>query len=530
MKLGLAIALLLVELSFVALHARDFGLGGLVHFDEGAYACGGLALAVMPFDQAILEGGFSPIIGPPLPFLVLGAAFRLIGIADWVAMLVPLCAGMVTLAATAMLVKLLTGDSLQAVVAALFLALTPYHLVFSRLVLSDGLFLMLAVLSILSFSLASRRGSGWWFVATGITVGLCWNTKYHGFMPLVIIGLTLLIERLVTNGRRTRDAGQQWPRPDTTTPRTAEVAAQESEIDNGGDRIHRDRADKTGLRFDAGGLVVVTILSMVCVIPSVLVISQDIGLQSFVTHRRGFLSADLYRNYVFLIRCLAELTPWPIWPLAVVGMISCARGATRFDRLLLAWTSVWLAAVPWYSPYPRLYLPLAWAVAVLAARGLGTLTGVISRKRNWIPCSVAGFACLGSLWILNGSAGASTDGYRVAASRWAESNLKDGPVLLACRDPMRFYLLSALSAGNAVVPVWSPGFRFDNPRWRGELTCIVDDLHVHDEPLQNWLSERRATIVETIPNRLPWVVRANTPGTPAESEIRIIRVPPHNNY
>ena len=75
--------------------------------------------------------------------------------------------------------------------AALMLATAEYHLVFSRLALTDATFTLLFWAALWCLFEAISTGKRHWFVAGGVVTGLCWNTKYHGFLPLAITGLCL---------------------------------------------------------------------------------------------------------------------------------------------------------------------------------------------------------------------------------------------------------------------------------------------------------------------------------------------------
>lgn len=168
-----ATSVVVVVLLAAGLRGRNFGRGGLVHFDEGAYACGGLVLASMPPGEAIGKGGLSPIIAPPVMFLSVGAAFRLVGVADWVASLVPLLAGISTVALTAVLARMWLQETVSAVAAAAFLATMEYHLIYSRLVLSDGVFLLTLVAALLLFTRAHAKECWAMYVLAGAMTGVC---------------------------------------------------------------------------------------------------------------------------------------------------------------------------------------------------------------------------------------------------------------------------------------------------------------------------------------------------------------------
>ena len=115
-------------------------------------------------------------------------------------------AGIATVALTAVLARMWLRDAVSAVAAAAFVATMEYHIIYSRLVLSDGLFLFTFVTAVLLFTKAHDRGCWWTYVLAGVVTGICWNTKYHGFVPLVVYVLFLVLRLL----RRTDSSGRGW--------------------------------------------------------------------------------------------------------------------------------------------------------------------------------------------------------------------------------------------------------------------------------------------------------------------------------
>ncbi|RJO63548.1 MAG: phospholipid carrier-dependent glycosyltransferase [Myxococcales bacterium] len=461
---GVAVAV--VVLLALAIRARGFGEGGLVHFDEGAYACGGLALATMPFSEAIHQGGLSPIIAPPLTFLCIGFVFRCIAIADWVAVLVPLVAGVVTVGLTAGLARAWFRDTVAAVASAAFLAATAYHVVYSRLVLSDGLLLMLLVAALWAFTRAHASGRVSWYVLAGAITGLCWNTKYHGLLPIVMYLVFLVLHpRYATSASAV--AGRRW--------------------------------------WKVG---VATLIAVVMVIPQAWFVWDDLGLAAFFAHRAGYLSTDELGNAAFAGRCLYRLVPTPILALAVLGVAVAWRRRTDGDRFLLALCVTCVVLSPWYRPYPRLYLPLVFAVVMAAGRGVKWVGEWVGPNRQWVPIGIASLMTAAGAWSAQ-SVRLDGAGYRLAADRMAELKLLDGPVLLACQDSMRFYLLSRPDFAGQVAPVWAPGFRYSDPRWQGRVVVVVDAVYANDGWLKDFLREGEAKRLAVVANPVPWVVQVN---------------------
>src|SRR5262249_16656283 len=98
---------------------------GLTHFDEGAYTTTGRWLA--PFGAS--GGAFQPTFSPPFFPSLIGAAFVMFGVKDYVAIAVSAAAGSITVG----LVYLIGSSWFNrnaGIAAALMLATAEYHLIF----------------------------------------------------------------------------------------------------------------------------------------------------------------------------------------------------------------------------------------------------------------------------------------------------------------------------------------------------------------------------------------------------------------
>src|SRR5262249_11803151 len=152
---------------------------GLTHYDEGSYALAGKWLATFGRTSHRFSPGFAPGLFPGL----VGVFFALFGIHDYVAIAVSAVAGSMT-AGLLYTIGTRRFGARVGIVAALFLATAEYHLVFSRLALTDATFTLLFWAGMACLFEAIESGDRRWFIAGGIVTGLCWNTKYNGFFPL----------------------------------------------------------------------------------------------------------------------------------------------------------------------------------------------------------------------------------------------------------------------------------------------------------------------------------------------------------
>ncbi len=473
----------MIVLVATVLRLHDFGRGGLVHFDEGAYTCGGLAISSLPLSHSLAAGGLSPLIAPPMTFLAIGAVFSLVGVADWVAAVVPLAAGIATVAMTAVLARQWFRKDLPAIAAAAFLATLQYHVVFSRLVLSDAPFLLTLVIAMACFWSAGKSGSWKAYAVAGIATGICWNTKYHGFLPIVFHALFLLLDRT------------------------------------------RLGAGLHGVTRVLPKLILATAIAAAMVVPHVLFIADDLGIVAFLDHRRQFISTQLVHNVQFMVTCFVKLMPGVFWPLVALGAAAALRCRRRGDRYLTVVLVVWCVLSPWYTPYPRLYLPLAFTFVLCAARGVACVATLRRPAAQSVAIVIVTTVALFGAWQSR-SMDVSQSGYRDAADKLNAVGLSDRPAILACQDAMRFYLLRQPDRTATVAPTWAPGFRYDDRRWAGSVVCIVDAVYQGDPALTHWLRGRKAELRAVVDNPLPWVVAANYPGrSVARGNVFIYAVP-----
>jgi 4-amino-4-deoxy-L-arabinose transferase-like glycosyltransferase len=146
------------------------------HADEALYA--GWALHILDGDLFLLT---VPVDKPPLYLYALAASMRLFGRSEVSARLPNLAASLLGIALMYRLGRRLYGSK-TALGAALFVALSPYDILFARTAFTDPI-LVLWMLTALCAVAAGR-----WFWA-GVTMGLAFATKQHAvaLVPLVLV-------------------------------------------------------------------------------------------------------------------------------------------------------------------------------------------------------------------------------------------------------------------------------------------------------------------------------------------------------
>lgn len=150
----------------------------LFHHDEAIHAW---------FSYKLLTEGtyiYDPSYHGPLLYYVTAGMFALFGDSDLVARLVPALLGTLVVALVYPLYRLGYLDRLQALVAALFLAISPNMVYFSRFVRNDIFIAFLTFVLLLALILYFERHQMRYAVLAGLAAGLGMSSKEN--MPIVL--------------------------------------------------------------------------------------------------------------------------------------------------------------------------------------------------------------------------------------------------------------------------------------------------------------------------------------------------------
>src|SRR5574341_14427 len=187
---ALAVALVLTAtIGLRVIHLNDLGFNS----DEAVYSGQAASIA----NDGELKGLFPTFRAHPLLFqsvLSLGYQF---GVSDLAGRLLAVALGTMTGVVVYQLGTLLYGRK-AGVVAALFMALMPYHVIVSRQVLRGApmtLFAALALYFMARFSVTQRPG---WLYATGAAMGLTFLSKETGVLLLGAIYAFLALNPTIT--------------------------------------------------------------------------------------------------------------------------------------------------------------------------------------------------------------------------------------------------------------------------------------------------------------------------------------------
>jgi 4-amino-4-deoxy-L-arabinose transferase-like glycosyltransferase len=160
---------------------RVWGLNQIgFNTDEAVYSGQAAAIAQVP----VLKDIFPVFRAHPLLFQFLLALLFNFGVSDLAARLLAVAIGVATVFIVYRLGSLLYGES-TGLLAALILAVMPYHVVVSRQVLLDGPMVLCSTLTLYLLARYALTGNPIWLHAAGIGLGLTFLAKETG---LILIG------------------------------------------------------------------------------------------------------------------------------------------------------------------------------------------------------------------------------------------------------------------------------------------------------------------------------------------------------
>lgn len=346
---------------------------GLTHFDEGMYAMAALWVT-LPRGLAEIDPA-AALYAPPGFATLVGLGYFFFGIADLVPILVSIAAGIAAIPLTAILARQIFGAG-AGVMAATLAALSGPHIAFSRMALTDALFLDMWLLAMIAgYRFLDRPGAGR-AIGLGLTVGLAQNVKYNGGLAGIIVALAAGIDAL---RQRVRSAALR----------------------------------SLGRLMTAGGVAGLMYL------PWAWYVERHVGYAKLAAHHRGYaggiatwpghlltqlaetvaLSPPFWLGAAGLLAAFAAVARlvWKeagpssgrrIVPLAALLLGGCPTGGwwvaivwapwllvdtAPGRRLLGCWVVALTAITPFYHPYARLWLPLdaaGWITASGALLGL----------------------------------------------------------------------------------------------------------------------------------------------------------------
>ena len=435
------------------LRAYSLGSQGLSHFDEGIYAISGLWPWTHQFEAS--QGYFSP---PLFPLLI--GILELIygGPSEQACLQVSWFFGTLTIPAVWLLLRELHFQR-GSIVAAWVIAVDPFHATFSRTGLTDSLFCCLLVLSLFASIRALARGGKWQICLACLLIGFTWNTKYHGFYPLILsapfalnLGWRHGLRRLAIIGVGSFVLYLPW--------------IIWFHVEHGyGNLIKHQAGYFQGLAALPSNLRVWCLLHgtfdwrwvLGILVAAYAVLPGATGLaRSAVLFLIGFGLENCFHGR-------PELSFPLFFIIAVIAALTNSR--TKLSAVQHLWILIWLTFLPaLYTPYARLWLPADVLVLAFAGAGAWQYLPELANRRSdnllswWpnrlfgrVPVSilVAGAGVVLAWNVLpqqRGALGQQRDwlvgkaGYREIAKQLKLTS-QDGriPVAAYCRPPLIFY-------------------------------------------------------------------------------------------
>jgi len=195
------VLLLLIVLGGFVLRLAHPSRMSVEHFDEGVYASN--IASDDPYDYRYPD---RHLYAPPLlPWLV-EWSIVFFGPSHLGTMLVGVLSGGLTVALLWWVARRWFGME-AGLAAATLAALSDFHLLYSRTVLTDTLLCFWLLLAVYLVWESYRNRQLGWTLAAGIATGLAWCTKYNGWLPLAI-GLAGLVPWTVLNKSKGFPAGR----------------------------------------------------------------------------------------------------------------------------------------------------------------------------------------------------------------------------------------------------------------------------------------------------------------------------------
>jgi 4-amino-4-deoxy-L-arabinose transferase-like glycosyltransferase len=454
---------LVVVAAAILLRFWHLSAAGISHWDAGTYTAGVLGVGPYSRGESVL------FQTPPLVPALFRALFAIAGPSDLLAMSAVAAIGAATVWLLWRAGRSWIGET-PALLGAAALASMEFHLLFSRQALTDVPFAFFVLLAVFAFTAAVERGSFALAIAAGAATGAALLTKYHGLLALAIAAAWL--------------AGRMLFR-----------------------RAPADPKRSATLWLAALGVALLPLAWLV------LHVRSELGLDAFLESRKTWMQAPgLYLGPLaarFLARSFLEwVSPFVLAP-ALVGFAILLVRRSAGDLVLLAWTVVFLAALPFYRLYPRLLVPLCLPLALAAGVGLDAIARALaSRWERGRAAALLAIALVPGAWSARASLSVGDRGYERAAEFLRAAPADPRPDVLVAQHAILFYLRDdphpylCHEEEGAIETLEAGRFRY-----------LVADLRLEHAPrFRKYLETHDFELVADLPNPLPSSTIVNSAG------------------
>ena len=372
--------------TLIGLLLRVWSLGDfqLTHWDEGQIYSGG-----QWFRSLTSEGNYHPLQAPPLVPVLLSILFFFAGESPSTAILLNVVLSTLTIPLFHLLVRDIF-DSRTGAVAAVMLALSVFHAMYARLLLTESAYILVMVLVLICSVryLLTRRWQ--WLPAVVLATACLQYTKYNGSLiawPLLLI--------LFTEPWLDRTAG------------------------------------RLGRSVRATGLCLLIGVPILLAIGANVLFLQLLGLfEQFVPHYTKFVGEEA-PGVGELAATLFRTLPLPVPLFGFAGIALAVFEPSKPRSLLLLSMVLYVAFLLNYTFYLRLTLPIATLLLVFAAHGVATAATRLRWPRSRFPLLLGVLVAVLVVEEMNGQRTRFVDrfdGYRNAAL-WLDEN-DDTPLRL----------------------------------------------------------------------------------------------------
>jgi 4-amino-4-deoxy-L-arabinose transferase-like glycosyltransferase len=427
-----------------------FGRLGINHFDEGGYAMSARALALNELPEGLYP--LQHFLSPPLFPSLAGLGMKLLGAnADWVLLGLSAVIGVATVPLMFLFGRRWFSREAGLAAGVLF-ALSDFHIVMSRIGLTDVMFTFFFVLALWAFAEAEERQS-WTFAAlAGVATGLAWNVKYHGWLAGVIAAAALAPAVLRGDFRRAvaglgRIAFAAVIALLLYAPWVLWVASTESGysglLAEHARFLQPARALQSALRHAQMQLYLDGWSSRIAPAVSFIGAALLAGGRSAFRRRPVALAAAVLLASGCLIGLVATVAL-----LAAAGLWLVARSAGHGRWIVLALLAAFTILTPLYHPYARLLLPALAGAMLVAGVTMAALAGRLASAQpvrspagvTALTAVIAGLALVLGLRREALTTYRSSRGMANAAERLAQLVPRDAEVTVLGEPAIVFYL------------------------------------------------------------------------------------------
>ncbi|GEM_PF-3443853 len=306
----------------------------LQHFDEGVYALRAAQALGTPLGEVLRGNVYDNHFAPPLFYALVTGAYAALSTTAAAAVLVSAVAGAVAVPLTALLGAEVAGRR-TGLVAAGLLAVTEYHLLYSRMALTDAAFATWFLVALWALFRHERtRGRGALALAAAATAFACW-TKYTGVIVPALFLAGALVCCVKPEGRK-------------------------------------------HLRGRVTSSAVLVLAALAACLPLAWQIATAPGWGAWLAYRAHHTAIEtpltsLYGSALHYGASLLLWVPWPVLALAAGGLWVLARRGSPNARLVLVITGLYALSTVAYHKYPRLLLPIVPLVLVAAGAAAADL-------------------------------------------------------------------------------------------------------------------------------------------------------------